>query len=288
MKQFFNAISFYVVYASVLLMSILPLSFLYLISSGAFFILYYIMRYRRAVVIQNFSRAFPEKRYEEVAQYNKLFYRQFIDYFVEIGKMFSATPHQIKKQVHFKNAHLIDDYTRNGKNVIIAVGHCGNWEKVITTPLAIVSKVYSAYKPLSNKTMDRLMLKIRTRYGLNLIPADSIAKHFLNESNTPSAYLFVADQCPKSNSRDTKYIFLNQETTVYQGIEKLSRKTNAAVVFFKIIQAKRGFYEIECIPIAENSKTDQIDITGTYLMLLEQNIREQPQSWLWTHKRWKR
>lgn len=288
MKQLLSTIPFYILYASVLFMSILPLSLLYFISSFAFFIIYYVIRYRRAVVIQNFSRAFPEKRYVEVAQFNKLFYRQFIDYFVEIGKMFTATPYQIKKHVYFKNTRIIDDYTRAGKNVIIAVGHCGNWEKVITTPLAVNTKVYSAYKPLSNKTMDRLMLKVRTRFGLNLIPADSIAKHFLNPSNPASAYLFVADQCPKTSYRDTKYTFLNQETTVYQGIEKLSRKTDSAVVFFKIIQTKRGFYHIECIPIVENAKTDQIDITGTYLKLLEENIREQPQSWLWTHKRWKR
>lgn len=288
MKQFINYLGYALVYGSIFLLSIFPLSVLYILSDFLFFIIYYLVGYRRAVVVQNLSRAFPEKRYSEIDRINKAFYRIFIGYFAEILKMFSASHGQMQRHIHFKNIHIIDEYTRKGKNVIIALGHCGNWEMLNITPMAIKSEIYAAYKPLKNKIFDQLMIRMRSRYGIIPIPSETVAKHFLNKNNRPAAYLFLADQCPRTTSKENKFTFLNQETGMYKGIEKLAQKTNAAVVFFHINCQERGNYQIECIPICENPRTDKIEIIPAYIQLLEENIKEEPHSWLWSHKRWKR
>jgi len=163
----FRTIEYYTLYSGALLLSRLPLAVLYLFSDLGFYLIYHVLRYRRAVVIQNFSRAFPEMKYLEIQLLSKLFYRQFTDYFIEIIKMFSSNSIQIQKELVFKNMELIDDYTNKGKNVIVALGHCGNWEKVIATPLVVGSTIYSAYKPLKNKSVDRIMRKARSRFWMS-------------------------------------------------------------------------------------------------------------------------
>ncbi|MDR0393757.1 MAG: lysophospholipid acyltransferase family protein [Tannerella sp.] len=287
MKQLLHTVGYYMVYGGIFILSILPLSVLYLFSDLACFFLYRMAGYRRAVVVQNLSRAFPEKKYTEIHRINRAFYRAFTGYFAEITKMFTASVRQMEKRVHFRNAHIIDEYTRKGKNVIVALGHCGNWEMLNITPLALKSEVFAVYKPLRNKIFDRLMIRMRSRYGIKPLPSDTVAKHILNRGNPSAVYLFPADQCPGAITDENKCTFLNQETGMYRGIEKLAKKTDSAVVFFHITRKKRGYYQIECIPVCENARTDMADIIPAYIRLLEKNIREEPYGWLWTHKRWK-
>ncbi|MDR0422193.1 MAG: lysophospholipid acyltransferase family protein [Proteiniphilum sp.] len=288
MKQLLQAVGYYTVYGGIFIFSILPLSILYLFSDLAFFFVYHIAGYRRAVVVQNLSRAFPEKRYSEINRINKTFYRVFTGYFAEIAKMISASARQMEQRVRFKNAQIIDEYTGRGKNVIIALGHCGNWEMLSTAPLALKSDIYAVYKPLRNRIFNRLMIRIRSRFGMKPIPSDAVTRHILNRDSPAAAYLFLADQCPGRVTKENKYTFLNQESGMYKGIEKLAKKTDSAVVFFHITHRERGHYLIECIPICENGRTDKIDIIPVFIQLLEKNIREKPHGWLWSHKRWKR
>jgi KDO2-lipid IV(A) lauroyltransferase len=288
MKPLLNKLGYYAVYGGIFAIGMLPLPVLYFVSDLACFFICRVAGYRRSVVVQNLSRAFPEKKYSEIYGIHRAFYHAFAGYFAEMAKMFTASARQMEQRVHFKNTHIIDEYTRKGKNVIVALGHCGNWEVLNATPLALQSDVFAAYKPLRNKIFDRLMIRMRSRYGVKPVPSDKVAKQILDKATPSAAYLFLADQCPETVTDENRCIFLHQPTGMYRGIEKLAKKTDASVVFFHIVQQKRGFYQIECVPICENGRTDEIDILSAYIVLLEKNIREKPQGWLWSHKRWKR
>jgi KDO2-lipid IV(A) lauroyltransferase len=281
-------IGYYIVYGGICVLSILPLSVLYLLADIAYVFVYRVFRYRRDVVVQNLSRAFPEKKYGEIRDAGKKFYRSFTDCFAEMGKMFTASSRLMEKKVHFRGISVIKDYTDEGRNVIVLLGHCGNWEMLNIIPLMLKPDVYAVYKPLRNKIFDRLMLRMRSRFGLKPIPANAVAKRLLNKNNPPAVYFFLADQCPKIINEDNRCIFLNQQTGVYKGGEKLAKATASAVVFFRVIRETRGCYLAECIPICGNAQTENTDITSAYIRLLEENIKAKPSDWLWTHKRWKR
>jgi KDO2-lipid IV(A) lauroyltransferase len=281
-------IGYYMVYGGIFILSILPLPVLYFLADIACFFVYRVFRYRRDVVVQNLSRAFPEKRYDEIRRIGQKFYHSFTDCFVEMGKMFTVSSRLMEKKVRFSGISVMEDYIGEGRNVIVSLGHCGNWEMLTFIPRKLKSDVYAVYKPLRNKIFDRLMLRMRSRFGVKPIPADAVARRFLNKNNPPAVYFFLADQCPKTVNEDNRCIFLNQPTGVYRGIEKLAKATASAVVFFRVIRESRGCYLADCIPICDNARTEHTDITSSYIHLLEENIKAEPSGWLWTHKRWKR
>ena len=283
MKRIFQNIGYGAGYFMTFSFSTMPINILYSFSNLVFLLVYHVFRYRREVVIQNLSRAFPEKKYAEIQCVNKQFYRSFVNYSAEILKAYTAPAAWMQKKVTFAGIEIIDKYVSEGKNVIVSLGHCGNWEMLNTLSLELKSEVYAVYKPLRNKVFNRLVLKLRSRFGIKPIASKSVARYMLSRKDQPAVYLFLADQCPRQENEGKRYSFLNQETSVYNGIEKLAVSTSSVVVYFHITQKSKGCYHVDCLPI-----NDKTNIAQEYLKLLEKNIKEEPSGWLWTHKRWKR
>lgn len=281
---------YYLVYVPLYLLSLLPLWFLYGISYLGYLIVYYGMRYRKPLVIKNITNSFPEMGEKEVKATAKKFYRAFVDHFAEMLKGASASPERYRKLVTPHDFGILDKYYAEKRNVLLCMGHCGNWEILNTLPLFTKQTNYAAYSPLHNKISDRLMQTLRSRYGVVPIPAQSIARHILGSKNESNIYYFLADQWPVGGGNEKwRMTFLNQETAMYNGAEKLAQATGAAVVFMKMIQTRRGHYDFTCITISDDPKnTKETEITREYARLLEENIREAPPYWLWSHKRWKK
>lgn len=288
-KQAKQIIAYRIAYTVTYAVSLLPMPFLYAVASFTFFLAYYIIGYRKAVVIQNVARSFPDKRYGEIRAIVKKFYACFVSYFAEIIKGISAPPEVLDKKIVFENLELIDGYINAGRNVIACLGHCGNWEILNFMPYKMRHDIYAVYKPLRSGTMNRLMVKLRSRFGMKLIPDNAVIRHVLTKNLNPAVYLFLADQCPRTQEEKYRFTLLNQETYVFSGMEKLARKGQTAVVYLHITQLSKGSYRIVCVPICSKAKSmDDGEITKKYIDLLTENIREEPYGWLWTHKRWKR
>lgn len=273
----------------VYLLSLLPMSVLYKGSSVLYFCLYRLGNYRKHVVIQNVSRSFPRKKYDEINTIVQEFYSNFADFFVEVLKNVSISPKQISDKLEIEGFEFIEEQIKQGKNVLACLGHCGNWEILNCLPLKLSVNVYSAYKPIRASFIDKFMLSIRSRFGAHLIPAKSIARHILSNKGLSSLYILIGDQCPKESNDKFSLSFLNQPTLVYPGTEKLAKATNSVVVYIKLTRVEKGVFKAKCIPICkEATETGVMEITSKYIGYLEQSINEQPASWLWTHKRWKR
>lgn len=289
MLRYLNAFVFNCLYAGVYLTSLLPMALLYRVSAVLCFMMLYVFPYRKRIVIQNLSRSFPEKDYAEIGRIMNQFYRSFTDNVVEILKTFSISTEKQKSKVTIAGMDLIRQQLSENKHVIISVGHCANWELLTVLSLYGSGNMYAAYKPLKNRVMDKLFLSLRTRFGMNLVPAKSVARHILSNKNNPSIYFLIADQCPKQVEEKYRVTLLNQPTSMFSGVEKLARSVNAAVMYMHVTRSGRGLYHVEYKLICPEARTtNDTEIIQHYSSLLEQNIREKPSDWLWTHKRWKR
>lgn len=289
MKQAFQAVAYKSVYIVAYALSLLPMTFLYAMASFTFFLAYYVIGYRKTVVIQNIARSFPDKRYGEIHAIVKKFYACFVSYFAEIIKSVSAPAEVLDKKIIFENLELIEQYKNSGRNVIACLGHCGNWEMLNFMPYKIRHEMYAVYKPLKSATMNRLMVKLRSRFGMKLIPDKAVIRHILSKNSPPAVYLFLADQCPSTKMEKYRFTLLNQETYVFSGMEKLARIARTAVIYLHITQLSKGSYKIVCLPVCSKAESmSDGEITQKYIDLLTENIKEEPYGWLWTHKRWKR
>lgn len=202
MRKLIDSMIYSCLYAITYLISLLPIWILYKISDILYLLLFHLIPYRKAIVVQNLSRSFPDKNYKEIESIMKSFYRSFCDNIVEILKSLSISPTKQMEIIELIDFDIIDKQIALGKNVIASMGHCGNWEVLNVLPHILNINCYAVYKPLRIKAVNRLFLKFRSRFGMQLIPAKSVVRHFISNKNNPSVYFFLSDQCPKSIDKE--------------------------------------------------------------------------------------
>jgi len=271
------------------LVSLLPFWFLYLISDFLFVIVYYIVGYRRKVVQENLRNAFPEKTEQERQTIERKYFKYMADLIVETIKMVTASEKSIIKRVTCTNPELIEQYFAQGRSIMGAVGHYCNWEMAdLRGSLYIKNPILVVYKPLSNAVFDEFFIKMRSRFGANLIPMKNVLRTMVQRKNDLIFSFFVADQTPVKHEATYFTTFFNQPTAFFLGIEKMAKLTNPIVIFCDVKCVKRGYYTYTIIPITDKPKeTAEYEITEAYVKCLETMIRREPQYWLWSHRRWK-
>jgi Kdo2-lipid IVA lauroyltransferase/acyltransferase len=285
-----SSISFYLLYGTLRLLAFLPLRALYLISDLLYLLTYYFPGYRKEIVFGNLRNSFPEKNPEEITRIAKGFYRHLCDFIIESVYLTGMDEKEIRRRVRYKNPEVVEKYLKQGKHTAAVLGHYGNWEWMCGYPLLTGYDCIVIYRQLKNKTFDRLMLDIRRRFGARLVPMKMVARKIyeLDSQGTATITAFMSDQTPPREKSLFWMDFLNQDTPVYIGAERLARKLNMAVVYFLLRKVKRGYYEFEFIPLFDDgSATSEGEITRAHVKLLEKHIRETPEFWLWSHRRWK-
>ena len=271
------------------LISKLPFSVLYILSDLLFLILFYVIRYRRKVVITNLNNSFPEKSKSELAEIEKRFYQHLADLILESIKTISISPTQIKKRFVFKNLELLEKHLQDNKSVIAVTGHYGNWEwGPIAIGLELREKVLVVYKPLSDKNFEGLINTMRSRFGAIMVPMKQTIRKVVAYKKEVHVLVLVGDQTPTREELNYFTSFLNQQTAIFLGVEKIALMTNNPVIFFSINKTKRGYYECLVKSLVDNpEQTITHQITNLHTRELEQNILAKPEYWLWSHKRWK-
>ena len=275
-------------YFIILPISILPYPLLYLISDILYLVMFKIIGYRKSVVLSNLTNSFQNKSKTEIDNIANKFYRHLCDLILEGIKGFTISKNDIKKRLVVKNPHIINDFFNQKRSVILVGGHYNNWE-IFAQGFAISSfhKCIGIYKPLSNKFLNNKLSKSRSKYGMNLISMKNTIRSF-EDNHDIKAIIFGADQNPANPKKAHWIKFLNQDTGVLFGTEKFAKKYNWPVIFVNIIKKKRGFYEVELSLVSdEPEKEKHGQITEKFTKTLEKNIINQPEYWLWSHKRWK-
>ena len=271
------------------IISLLPFWLLYLISDLLYFFLYYIFKYRRKVVQTNLANAFPEKSQDERKVIEKRFYSFLADLMMESIKSISISPDELKKRYKFVNLEVITKYLQDGRSVIAVSGHYGNWEwGPLAIPLELKKDVLVVYKSLSNKNFDNKINSIRSRFGAIMVSMKMTLRKIAEYKNIPHVLVLVGDQTPTREESQYFTTFLNQPTAVFLGIEKIALKANDAIIYFSINRIKRGHYKSIVKPLVEYPRdTKEYEITNAHTLELENLIREKPELWLWSHRRWK-
>jgi KDO2-lipid IV(A) lauroyltransferase len=272
--------------------SYLPFFLLFILSSFFYFIVYYLIRYRRDVVMQNLRRSFPEKTDAEIRAIARKFYQNFCDVIFETIKLLTISKDTFKKRCAM-TPHALSTFARyfaNNQSIVGVMGHCGNWEwGAISHQLYFDRMITGVYHPLSNKQFDGFMLKLRSRFGGDIVPMHALYKRllFLREKGISTTIGLIADQTPPPESAYWT-TFLNQDTPVFNGPEKLAKKFNYPVVYLAITKKRRGYYELDTEVICElPGEMAPGQISALHTAALERNIKKQPHTWLWSHKRWK-
>lgn len=282
----FNALLYYLV---IIPISLLPFPLLYALSDGLYILFYYMLGYRKKVVLQNIRNSFPDKTEKEHIEICKKFYRHFCDLVVESLKTFTISEKEVLKRVICTNPEVIDKYFDQKRSVIIAGGHYNNWELFAVAVDALIKhKTVGIYKPLSNKYFDGKMRGTRSKYGLEMISTKEVKSFFDTHINVLTATIFGTDQSPSNPNNAYWMKFLNQDTGVLFGAEKFAKEYNYPVVYGRLNKLKRGHYSLDFTDVTDTpQETAHGEITEKITLLLEKDIQAIPQYWLWTHRRWK-
>jgi KDO2-lipid IV(A) lauroyltransferase len=282
-----SAVLYYII---VFPISFLPLGLLYKFSDLLFFFFTRIFPYRKAVILGNIQRSFPDKSEDEQQQLVKDFYRHFTDILVEGIKNLSISKKQLKKRMLVRNPELMQELYDEKRNVILVSGHFNNWEWLISSQnLLFNHQAFGIGMPMSNKFWDKKVNQRRERFGMQVINASNYQIKFRTFKKKPFAVLTLGDQSPAHSTKSYWMNFLNQDTAVLFGTEHMANDYNFTVVFFIVQKVKRGFYELELKLITKDAKSlEWGQITEQHTRILEAEIIRNPSQWLWSHKRWKR
>ena len=289
-----SAFGNFVAVALLYLLNKLPLRVLYLFSDFVYLLVYYVVKYRRKVVRKNMKNSFPEKSEKELLVIEKEFYHRLCDYFVETIKFYGMSVEEIKRRMEFTGLDEVHRMLGEGRSCVCYMLHTFNWEFVTSFPLHINDEnaVSGAiYHKLRNPRFDKIFKDMRAQYGADNVTMKNTLRHIVGivKEGKKFVYGFIADQLPKIEAMNHWVTFLNQDTAVFTGAEKMARRFKASVFYLRVRRVKRGRYIAHFELMYEDpTLVPENEITNEYFRLAEKDIREEPASWLWTHKRWKR
>lgn len=291
-----NDLGYRITLALLYALALLPMRVLYVLSDFLYLIVYHVARYRRKLVRENLAACFPDRNETDRRDIEKKFYRNFTDYIVETVKLLHISDAEIKRRMQFENIELIDRLTAEGRSVVIYFSHCGNWEWATSMTLHVRHDADShveycqVYRPLRSEITDRLMLRLRSRFGSLSFPKSSVLRDLikLRRNGVTSVTGFMSDQKPSHGDPTVVTTLLNRPTAMISGTETLARKLDMAVIYWDMEKPGRGRYRLTCRLICENpAEMPGHSRTLSYAAMLQETIERNPSIWLWTHNRWK-
>ena len=267
------------------ILAILPLKGIYFLSNFLAWILQHIFRYRRRTIDKSLRLAFPEIGDKALKKVKFLTYRNLSDTSLEslIGNSFSAE--SLKKRMNFSNPEIIP----SDQHALLVGGHQGNWEwGGLAVGLWFSQQVVGVYKPLHQKRIDKYFKDQRKKWGLRLLSMRQTYK-FLQEKNDPCLLVLIADQSPGNGRTSIWTSFFNRPAAFNVGPEKIAKEMNWPIYFYSVKRKKRGHYEVHFELLEKDPQNSpKGKITMKFRDALEKSISEQPEDWLWSHKRWKK
>ncbi len=270
--------------------SMLPFPILYFFSDFIYLIVYYGIGYRKKTVRENLALALPNLSEQERLAIEKKFFRHLCDIFLEMIKTMTISKKEINSRFVFTNLDVYKNLEEKQKSIAIMMAHYASYEWAVSINSFVDFEAYGIYKKIANPYFDKLVRNIRLKFKAKLITTKETIPTIIknNKINKLCTYGFASDQSPKLDSTFHWQKFMGIEVPVHIGAEMLSKKYNMNVIFIKIKKIKRGYYEASFEVLSENvSQVPKFEITNRFMQLVEQQIYEAPEYYLWTHKRWK-
>ena len=283
-------IIYLLVYPFLWCISMLPFRLLYILSDFVYLIVYYVIGYRKKTVRENLALALPHLSDAERLVIEKKSFQHLCDMFLEMIKTMTISTKEINKRFVFSNLEVYKKLEKQDKSIAMMLAHYASYEWVISMNYYVTFNGYAIYKKIANPYFDKLVRDIRSRFKAYLITTKETVPTIINNKNNNklSIYGFASDQSPKISSAFHWQKFMGIEVPVHTGAEMLSKKYDMNVIFLKVKKVKRGYYEASFEILSDNVQdVPNYEITDKFLKLVEQQIYEAPEYYLWTHKRWK-
>ena len=284
-------VAFILLYPIFWCISVLPMRILFMISDVIYVILYYIIGYRKKIVRSNLKLCFPEKSAEELLELEKKSFQHFVDVFMELIKSFTISEKEMSKRLSITNPELPNSYYEQNKSVIFLSGHYANWEWVsFIVEQSLNYNMSVVYKQLTNPYFDRIIKKTRIKFGVKFVPTKEFYPEILTnlKNNKIQAYGFLADQNPRWEKIKYWGNFMGSEVPIIVGPETIARKLDLPVFYFQTKRIKRGVYQSTFILLEDKPKQAPLyQLTDKYMQELEKQIRNAPEFYFWTHRRFR-
>lgn len=281
---------YWLVYPLLWIISKLPFWLFYKVSDGIFILVYYVVGYRKKTVRFNLKTAFPEKSDAERKAIEKRFYKHMCDMFLEMIKSISISAEELKKRFQFDDLTIVEKLVKEQRSSLIMMGHYASYEWLTALQFYFEHNGYGIYKRIKNPYFDKLIHKIREKWNSKLI-ANKEATFIIRKQQRAgkmATYAFIADQSPKTRKHYHCTDFLGQNVPFFSGVERLAKSEDMPVIYLAVNKIKRGYYTASFKVITEDPNTlPDHKITDVFAKLLEAQIKENPEYYLWTHKRFK-
>lgn len=272
-----------------LLISRFPLVIHYWFSNFLYILLFKIVKYRKKVVFKNIEIVFPNYSKSQKNKLAKNYYRYLSQLIVEVVKGFTISKKELQKRISVDNSYIYDELFEKNQSAIVALGHNCNWEWICRHASMVTKhKLYVAYKPLNNPYFDKLMAKTRTAFGMQQIAMNNVGRFIIEHKNEAFLLILISDQKPSNPKNGIWIDFFKRKTSFLPGLEKLSLKYNLPIYFHEVKQVKQGYYRCKIHHLLNPlDYLKEGSITQKYAQHLEEMIIEQPETWLWSHNRFK-
>ncbi len=273
------------------LVSRLPFWLLYIISDMMAFFAEHILQYRKAVILKNLQNSFPDKSKKELQKIKSRYYKNLTDVALESFKLLSISKIEFTKRMKILNVEKVNNLYDKKISVIATTSHLCNWEWMLAIcAVHFKPSIDAVYQQIQNTFFDNLMLRIRSRFGSIPVEKKQVFRESLKKRNIPHVIALVADQSPPVHDEQVIWApFMNQDTVFYSGMARLAKSFKWPIVFGEMRRLRRGYYEMEFKDICNSPEEYRDDqIINMYAEMVEASIRENPESWLWSHNRWKR
>jgi len=278
------------VYPLLWLISRLPFKIIYFISDGVYALLYHVIGYRKKVVRNNLALVFPDKAEKERLLIEKKFYKHMCDMFLEMIKTMGISKKEIQKRFTVTNIEVLNGLEDKGINTMLMLPHYASWEWVLSLNLQIKSKGYGIYQKIQNKYFDKLVRNIRGKFNTELISTRESRKILkaAKDSKKLTMVGIISDQSPMVSKAKYWTEFMGITVPAHVGGEEICKTNNFVPVYLKVKKLKRGYYQGTFKVLFEEPTTvPDYEITDAFLRETEKSIREAPEYYFWTHKRWK-
>jgi KDO2-lipid IV(A) lauroyltransferase len=249
--------------------------------------MYYVLGYRKKVVMMNLAIAFPEKTLNERETIASQFYKNFVDTFIETVKLLSLSDASFDKRCT-GDYTLISKAVAEGRNIQFLGGHQFNWEFAnLFFSRHIRIPFIGVFANVENKIFNRVYFKFRSKYGTILIPKSSFQRQLIELMKQQYSIILLADQ--NTDPANAYWLnFFGKPVPFIIGPHKAAIKNKTVLVYYDCKKIKRGHYHFEISEIIDNPRDYKPDeLALKYRDFLERIIRNQPANYLWSHRRWK-
>ena len=271
------------------IISRLPMWALYAFSSFLYLLAFYVVRHRHQVIREQLQKVFPDSSEADRERIHKQFLKNFCDVLVEVWKSVTISEADMRARMRILNLDVARRHLDAGQSLMFVTSHLGNWEWLLHgVTLQLGYPVDAAYKPLHDPWAERLMLKVRSRFGARLVPAKELLADFLKRRGIVRAIAMNADQAPVSTDKRYWTRFLGQDTAFYIGAEQIARATRLPILYVGVRRIRRGYYEVELKPLWDGREVLPPNaVTERYARTCEIDVLKRPADWLWSYRRWR-